>query len=68
MDEEEKETVRRAILRETGLDVVSFVNVWSNGKKIRKWVGQDDRCTWHNPRDGYRRMVAVLVEIEKEGE
>lgn len=44
--------------------VTAVVNVWSNGKKIRRWTGQGDQNIWHNPKDGYRRMVAILVEVD----
>ncbi|MGC4375781.1 hypothetical protein WD019_02400 [Fictibacillus sp. Mic-4] len=52
-------------ISETGLDVINVVNVWSNGKKIRRFAGQDDKSTWHNPKDGYRRMVAVLIDVKE---
>ena len=51
--------------KDAGLNVVSVLNVWSNGKKIRRYVGQGKDSLWHNPRDGYRKMVAILVEEEK---
>ncbi len=47
------------------MNVVNVVNVWSNGNKIRRFIGQGDGSTWHNPRDGYKKMVAVLVEIDE---
>lgn len=42
--------------------VVSVVNVWSNGKKIRRWAGQGEGSEWHSPEKGYRKMTAILVE------
>jgi hypothetical protein len=48
--------------------VANVVNVWSNGKKIRRWAGQGKNSTWHNPRDGYRKMIAILVEVDEEDE
>lgn len=47
-----------------GVDVVSVVSVWSNGSKIRRYSGQDEHSVWHNPKDGYRKMYAVLIEQE----
>lgn len=46
------------------MDVSNVVNVWSNGSKIRRYTGQGKASTWHNPKDGYRKMVAILVEID----
>ena len=42
--------------------VVSVVNVWSNGNKIRRWAGQGEDSEWHSPGKGYRKMTAILVE------
>lgn len=46
------------------MDVANVVNVWSNGNKIRRYVGQGEDSSWHNPKDGYRKMVAILVEVD----
>ena len=46
------------------MDIVSVVNVWSNGNKIRRYTGQGEDSEWHKPKDGYRKMVAILVEID----
>lgn len=43
--------------------VVTVRNVWSNGKKIRNYSGQGEQSVWHNPSNGYRKMIAVLIEI-----
>lgn len=48
------------------LDIVSYLNVWSNGKVVRRYTGQGEESRWHNPKDGYRKMVAILVEVEDE--
>lgn len=48
------------------LDIVAYLNVWSNGNKVRRYTGQGEGNSWHNPKDGYRKMVAILVEIEEE--
>jgi hypothetical protein len=47
------------------LDIVNYVSVWSNGNKIRKFTGQGEGSAWHNPKDGYRKMVAILVEVDE---
>lgn len=47
------------------LDIVNYVSVWSNGSKIRRFTGQGEGSAWHNPKDGYRKMVAILVEIDE---
>lgn len=41
---------------------VTVLNVWSNGRKIRRLSGQDESSTWHPPSKGYRRMTAILIE------
>lgn len=48
-----------------GYDVVNVVTAWSNGNKIRRFQGQDENSAWHNPRNGYRKMYAVLIEVEE---
>jgi len=53
------------LLKNNGYSVVNTVNVWSNGRKIRRYSGQDEQSVWHNPKDGYRKMVAILVEVPK---
>lgn len=61
--------VVKEIIEEQELENVfqinGVVNVWSDGNKIRKWAGQSDASQWHNPKDGYRRMVAILVEVDE---
>ena len=47
------------------MNVENVVNVWSNGNKIRRYTGQGENSSWHNPKDGYRKMVAILVEVDK---
>ena len=51
-------------LTEEGYEVVRVINVWSNGNKIRRYSGQDESSVWHNPKDGYRKMMAVLIETK----
>jgi hypothetical protein len=58
----------KAKLITEGYDVVNVINAWSNGSKIRKYVGQDSESVWHNPKDGYRKMYAVLIEVEEASE
>lgn len=48
------------------LDIVSYLNVWSNGKVVRRYTGQGESSKWRNPSDGYRKIVAILVEVEEE--
>ncbi|MDF1511166.1 hypothetical protein PZE06_23835 [Robertmurraya sp. DFI.2.37] len=45
-----------------GYEVANVVSVWSNGSKIRRYSGQGEGSVWHNPKDGYRKMYAVLIE------
>lgn len=55
-------------LEASGYNVANVVSAWSNGSKIRRYSGQDGESIWHNPKDGYRKMYAVLIEIEEERE
>ncbi|MCY7948032.1 hypothetical protein P8891_06185 [Bacillus atrophaeus] len=48
------------------MNVANVVNVWSNGSKIGRYAGQGEGSSWHNPNDGYRKMVAILVEVDEE--
>jgi hypothetical protein len=57
------ENIKKAI-EEAGYKVVNVLNVWSNGKVVRRYVGQNEKSVWHNPRDGYRKMLAILIEEE----
>lgn len=51
------------VLNELPLDAtVDVLNVWSDGKKIRRWSGQDERSVWHPPSKGYRKMTCILIE------
>jgi len=45
-----------------GYEIVRVINVWSNGNKIRRYAGQGESSVWHNPKDGFRKMIAVLIE------
>ncbi|HDR8453928.1 TPA: hypothetical protein QC364_000718 [Bacillus cereus] len=42
------------------LNIANVVSVWSNGTTIRRYAGQDKS----NDRQGYRKMVAILVEMK----
>lgn len=42
------------------LNIVNVVSVWSNGTTIRRYAGQDKG----NVKTGYRKMVAILVEVK----
>ncbi|AYA77389.1 hypothetical protein DOE78_19105 [Bacillus sp. Y1] len=53
-------------LTSEGYEVVNVINAWSNGKVVRRYTGQDENSVWHNPKDGYRKMFAVLIEVETE--
>lgn len=46
------------------VNVVNVVNVWSNGNKIRRYVSQDKNNDY-SPENGYKKMVAILVEIDE---
>lgn len=43
-------------------DVVSCVNVWSNGKVIRRYQGQD-KSSYTTKKEGTRKMMAILIEV-----
>jgi hypothetical protein len=58
----------KAKLESEGFHVVNVVSAWSNGNKIRRYSGQDSKSVWHNPKDGYRKMYAVLIEVEEASE
>lgn len=46
------------------LDVVSCVSVWSNGKVIRRYTGQDkNQYVKAKTKEGHRKMIAILVEV-----
>lgn len=58
------------------LDGVHVIpTVWSNGRAVRRYCGQDggksgdsSNTSVHRTKgDGYRKMVAILVEIEEDG-
>lgn len=40
-------------------------NVWSNGTMIRRYQGQGEHSN-KNPSIGFRKMVAILVEVRGE--
>ncbi|AEW47445.1 hypothetical protein BCB4_0217 [Bacillus phage B4] len=48
------------------LDIVKYIDVWSNGVTIRRWQGQG-KGNNRSPENGYKKMVAILVEVEEEG-
>lgn len=58
-----KKTVEDLGLNEK-VKVVNYLNVWSNGNKVRRYVGQGKGSEWHSPEKGYKRMVAILVDID----
>lgn len=62
-----KDTVETGELGEH-LGIVSYIHVWSNRKGIRRFQGQDKENRRRNPKDGYRKMVAILVEVEDEND
>lgn len=43
---------------------VRIINVWSNGRKVRQYRGQDESSSWHPPSEGFRKMRAILIDIE----
>ena len=57
--------VLKTKLESEGYNVVSVINAWSNGHKIRRYCGQDKDSVKHNPKDGYRKMYAILIEVEE---
>jgi hypothetical protein len=58
----------KAKLVTEGYDVVNVINAWSNGNTIRRYSGQDENSVWRNPSKGYRKMYAVLIEVEEASE
>ena len=38
--------------------------VWSNGNVVRQYRNQNEDSVWHNPKDGYRKMVMQLYEYK----
>lgn len=44
------------------LDVVDCVSVWSNGKVIRRYTGQD-KNNHVKTKDTHRKMIAILIEV-----
>jgi hypothetical protein len=50
-----------AMLNALPLDAeIDVLNVWSNGRKVRRLSGQDEGSVWH-PAGEYRKMVAILI-------
>lgn len=39
---------------------IDVLNVWSNGRKIRRLCGQDEDSVWH-PASKFRKMTAILI-------
>lgn len=39
---------------------VDVINVWTNGRKIRRLSGQNADSVWH-PAPEYRKMTAILI-------
>lgn len=60
-----KDAANNLILDEN-MRVVRCVNIWSDGNKIRRFSGQNAKSTWHKPEDGYKKMIAVLIEVDEE--
>ncbi|QVW29035.1 phosphate starvation protein [Bacillus phage SWEP1] len=48
------------------MDIVKYIDVWSNGVSIRRYQGQG-KGNNRSPENGYKKMVAILVEVEEEG-
>lgn len=51
-----------ALVDSGNAQVASVVNVWSNGRVIRRYQGQGEGFT-RSPERGYRKMVAILIEV-----
>ncbi|ETT41593.1 hypothetical protein C162_26010 [Paenibacillus sp. FSL R7-269] len=50
-----------AMLNALPLDAeIDVLNVWSNGRKVRRLCGQDEDSVWH-PAGEFRKMVAILL-------
>ncbi|MEK4360842.1 hypothetical protein NYE48_27935 [Paenibacillus sp. FSL M7-1455] len=50
-----------AMLNALPLDAeIDVISVWSNGKKVRRWSGQDENSAWH-PAPEFRKMTAILI-------
>ncbi|WP_141431943.1 hypothetical protein [Bacillus sp. 03113] len=60
----ERERIKESLITQ-GFDVVNVVTAWSNGSKIRRYQGQGEGSEWHSPKDGYRKMYAVLIEVKE---
>lgn len=39
---------------------IDVINVWTNGRKIRRLSGQNADSVWH-PAPEYRKMTAILI-------
>jgi len=39
---------------------IDVLNVWSNGRKIRRLCGQDEDSVWY-PASEFRKMTAILI-------
>lgn len=58
------------LVRQGAEKVVSVVDVWSNGRVIRRYQGQDkSRYNYStSASNGYRRMTAILIEEVRDNE
>ncbi|QOV08337.1 hypothetical protein Kirov_138 [Bacillus phage Kirov] len=58
----------QGVIGEEGIDqmlnIVNVVSVWSDGKTMRRYVGQNEKSTTHKASEGYRKMVAIIVEVK----
>lgn len=64
MSKDEKDELRETIEAVTSKKVAGVVDVWSNGKSSRRYIGQDITNTGKSPKDGFKRMVAVYIEVD----
>lgn len=53
--------VYKALVEAGEAKEVAVVNVWSNGRTIRRYQGQGEGFN-RSPEKGYRKMVAILIE------
>lgn len=59
-----------ALVESGNARVVNVIDAWSNGSVIRRYQGQDrSRYNYSTSTvNGYKRMVAILIEIPSEEE
>lgn len=66
LSKDEKKELKETIETVTGKKVAGVIDVWSNGKSSRRYIGQDITNQGGRKSDGFKRMVAVYIEVNED--